>query len=434
MKNVELKNIKGTVDYLPREQMLKNKITSILESVFEKYGYLPLETPTICYYDLLASKYAGGAEILKEVYTLTDQGDRKLGLRYDLTVPFAKVISINKDISLPFKRYEIGKVFRDGPVKLGRMREFYQCDVDVCGIDGRLIEVELLMMAINCYKELNIDIYIEWNNRKLLSGLINECNIDLEYVSKVILSVDKLAKIGEDGVRKELEGYNIDKSNLDKLFSYFKLDILSLEEMFKDSENELLKEGLKEVIEFNSYIEKLGLKECIFTPYLARGLEIYTGIVWEVFDKKQRITSSIGAGGRYDKIITNFINDGNVYPALGMTFGLAPIYEILNMENKMENSLYDLLIIPMDTNIESLSLAEKLRNNGLKVLIEMKKKLNKSLDWANRNNIPYVIILGLDEIKDEKLKIKDMKNSENYEVKIDDISKMVDIIKNNNNF
>ena len=425
---IELKNIKGTNDYLPKEQMLRNKIINTLSKNFEKFGYLPLETSTLCYFDLLASKYAGGAEILKEVYTLEDQGKRKLGLRYDLTVPFAKVISINKDISLPFKRYEIGKVFRDGPVKLGRNREFYQCDVDVCGIQGRLIESELLTMAIKCFNDLGIDIYIEWNNRKLLSGLIIECDIPEEVTSKVILSVDKLAKIGEEGVREELKEYDIDNDKLDKLFSYFKLNIEQLKEKFLNTNNELLKEGLMEVLELSEYIEKLNLKECIFVPYLARGLEIYTGFVLEVFDKKQRITSSLGAGGRYDKIITNFINDGNEYPAVGMTFGLAPIYEILNMENANNNRLYDLLIIPMNTDIVSLKLANLLREKGINVLIEMKKKLNKSLDWANRNNIPYVIILGEDELYSGKIKIKDMKNSTNYEVVLNDIDKILEII------
>jgi len=428
MKEIELKNLKGTDDYLPKEQILRNKIINTLSKVFESYGYLPLETPTLCYYDLLASKYAGGAEILKEVYTLEDQGKRQLGLRYDLTVPFSKVISINKDITLPFKRYEIGKVFRDGPVKLGRNREFYQCDVDVCGLSDRLSEAELLTMAIKCFKELGIEIYIEWNNRKLLSGLIIECDIPKDYTSRVILSVDKLAKIGENGVREELKEYNIDNDKLDKLFSYFKLDKEGLKKEFENTTNEILQEGLNEVIELSEYIEKLNLKECVFVPYLARGLEIYTGFVLEVFDKKQRLTSSLGGGGRYDKIITNFIDDGNEYPAVGMTFGLSPIYEILNMDNEKKERLYDLLIIPMDTKIESLNLANKLRDNNLKVLIEMKKKLNKSLDWANRNNIPYVIILGEDEIKSNKIKIKDMINSTNYETELDNIEKIIEIV------
>ena len=213
-----LQNVKGSMDYLPEEQILRNKIINTLSKTFEEYGYLPVETTTLCYYDLLASKYAGGAEILKEVYKLKDQGERDLALRYDLTVPFAKIISMNKGLNLPFRRYEIGKVYRDGPVKVGRNREFYQCDVDVCGIEGQFPEAELFKMAFSGYQKLGLDVYLEWNNRKFLSGLITYCGIEESLVSNVILSVDKLAKIGSDGVRKELEEYQIDNQKLDKLF------------------------------------------------------------------------------------------------------------------------------------------------------------------------------------------------------------------------
>ena len=431
MDNNILKNIKGTFDSLPNEQIVKNEIISKLKNNFENYGYLPLETSILCNYDLLASKYAGGAEILKEVYTLKDQGNRDIGLRYDLTVPFSKVIAanVNKEISLPFRRYEIGKVFRDGPVKLGRNREFYQCDVDLCGISGIYPEIEMLLMASKCYKDLGIDIEIEWNNRKVLSGLIKECDIEEEYISRVILSVDKLAKIGEDGVIKELEELNINRSKLDKLFSYFKLDIDTLIKEFKDSTNEILKEGISEIEELQIYINKFNLNECVFTPYLARGLEIYTGTIWEVFDKQKRITSSIGAGGRYDKIITNFINDGNVYPAVGMTFGLVPIYEIISLGNN-NKSMYELYIIPMDTKYESLLLAKKLRDNNIKVIIEMNnKKVKKAFEWANKNNIPFVTVIGENEINTGIIKIKDMNKSKEIEVNINDIDNIVKIIK-----
>ena len=167
---MELMNVKGTNDSLPEKEIVKRRVVNTLTDTFEKFGYLPLDTTILCYYDLLASKYSGGSEILKEVYTLKDQGDRDLGLRYDLTVPFSKVISMNvgKEITLPFKRYEVGKVFRDGPVKTGRAREFYQCDVDVCGISGSYIEAEMLSMTVLAYKRLGIDIYIEVNNIKLL--------------------------------------------------------------------------------------------------------------------------------------------------------------------------------------------------------------------------------------------------------------------------
>jgi len=424
---MELMNVKGTSDSLPGKEVVKRRVINTLTDTFEKFGYLPLDTTILCYYDLLASKYSGGSEILKEVYTLKDQGDRKLGLRYDLTVPFSKVISMNagKEINLPFKRYEVGKVFRDGPVKTGRAREFYQCDVDVCGIEGSYIEAEMLSMTALAYKRLGIDIYIEVNNRKLLQGFIVEAGIPDKLSSNVILSVDKLAKIGEDGVRKELVEYNIEEEKLNKLFSYFKCGIDELDSM--DIANDYFIEGRSEIKELFGYVKDLGLDECRFTPYLARGLEIYTGTVWEVFDKEQRLTCAIGGGGRFDKIITNFINDGNSYPAVGISFGIVPICEILG--SSVEKSLYDLLIIPMDTNSQALKLANSLREEGIRVLIEMnKRKVKKVLESANKNGVPYVIILGENEIKENTLEIKDMKNSTNIKVDINDIDNMCEII------
>lgn len=428
-----IKNIKGNNDCLPKEQIVKKDIIKKLTDTFESYGYMPIETTTICYYDLLASKYAGGAEILKEVYKLTDQGKRELALRYDLTIPFAKIISMNKDLNLPFRRYEIGKVYRDGPVKAGRNREFYQCDVDVCGLSGQLVEAELLAMAVTCYQKLGIDIYIEWNNRKFLSGIMILCGIKSEDISSVILSVDKLAKIGEKGVREEIKELNISEGVLDKLFSYFKLNIDELKETFMDSDNSLLKEGIAEIINLNNYLKELDINCCIFTPYLARGLEIYTSTVWEVFDKNQNVSCAIGGGGRYDKIITNFIDDGNEYPAVGMSFGLVPIYEILNKDAKnVDHLLYDLYIIPMSNNeeIAALKLANNLRGAGIRVIVEMKgKKVKKCLEWANKNKINYVIVIGEDEIKSRKIEVKDMTSYSTSKVEIDDIKRILDIIK-----
>ena len=425
---MKLINVKGTSDSLPSEELKKKKVIDTLTQVFEKFGYLPLDTSILCYYDLLASKYSGGSEILKEVYTLKDQGDRKLGLRYDLTVPFSKVISMNagKNITLPFKRYEVGKVFRDGSVKVGRAREFYQCDVDVCGLEGSFIEAEMLSMTVMAYQKLGIDVEIEVNNRKLLEGFIIASDIPDNLKSNVILSVDKLLKIGEDGVRKELEEYNIEQNKLDKLFKYFNLSIEELDAL--DITNETFIEGRKEIKELFSYIDSLNLQECHFSPSLARGLEIYTGTVWEVFDKKKRISSAIGGGGRYDKIITNFIDDGNKYPAVGISFGIVPICEILDTSN--DDRTCNLLIAPMDTNIESLRLANSLRERGIKVLIEMTgKKIKKVFESADKNNIPYVVVIGANEIASGKIQIKDMKKSSIIEVDIDDIDKIYDIVK-----
>lgn len=425
---MKLMNVKGTVDSLPNREIIKRRVINTLTDTFEKYGYLPLDTSVLCYYDLLASKYAGGSEILKEVYTLNDQGDRKLGLRYDLTVPFAKVISmnVNKGISLPFKRYEVGKVFRDGPVKTGRAREFYQCDVDVCGISGSYIEAEMLEMTISCYKKLGISVYIEINNRKLLQGLIMASGIGEDVINRVILSVDKLAKIGEDGVKEELKELDISMDSLDKLFGYFKLsreDIINL-----DIDNDMFIEGKNEVSELFGYIDNLGLTECRFTPYLARGLEIYTGTIWEVFDMEKRLTCALGGGGRYDKIITNFIDDGNSYPAVGISFGIVPICEIL--EGMYDESLYDVLIVPMNTKIECLKFASSLRDNGVRTLIEMSnKKLGKVLEKADKNGIPYVIVIGENEVTSGIIEIKDMANSISTKIDINDIESICDVLK-----
>ena len=425
---MKLMNVKGTSDSLPKEELIKRRVINTLTSTFDKFGYMPLDTTILCYYDLLASKYAGGSEILKEVYTLNDQADRQLGLRYDLTVPFSKVISmnINKNITLPFKRYEVGKVFRDGPVKTGRAREFYQCDVDVCGIEGTYIEAEMLSMTSICYKKLGIEVYIEVNNRKLLEGFIIASGINEDIKNKVILSVDKLAKIGEQGVKEELSSYNIEEEKLNKLFNYFKCTIDELDDL--NITNDSFIKGKEEIKELFNYLTNLGITECKFTPYLARGLEIYTGTVFEVFDKKQRITSAIGGGGRYDKIITNFINDGNIYPAVGISFGIVPICEILREET--EESLYDILIVPMNTNLETLKLANKLREENIKVLIEMNnRKLKKVLESADKNNVPYVIVVGENEVNNEYIEIKDMKNKTTNRFNINDIKEMIKFIR-----
>jgi len=432
-----IQNVKGSLDFLPEEQILRNKVINTLSSTFERFGYLPLETTTLCYYDLLASKYAGGAEILKEVYKLKDQGDRDLALRYDLTVPFSKIIAMNKGLALPFRRYEIGKVFRDGPVKVGRNREFYQCDVDVCGIEGNYVEAELFSLAFSCYKSLGIDIYIEWNNRKFLSGLIIECGIREEVISDVILSVDKLAKIGEDGVREELCELKIDSNCLDKLFSYFKLSIDDIYELLDRDVNELLKEGIREVLELNKYLVGLGLVDARFTPYLARGLEIYTSTVWEVFDKNQFVSCAIGAGGRYDNIITKFIDDGNKYPAVGMSFGLVPICEILQKQNEFkEESLYDLYVIPFGSNGEvmALKLANELRSRDIRVILEMNnRKIKKCFEWANKKKIPYVVVVGEDEVSSGNINIKNMNTFDSVSFNICDSDKIVDYLNNDNN-
>lgn len=431
-RKIELKNVKGTYDYLPEQQKIRNYINDTLKEVFEKYGYQPLETPILCYYDLLAGKYDESNDILNEIYKLTDQGNRNLGLRYDLTVPFAKCIAITKDLRLPFKRYEIGRVFRDGPVKTGRDREFIQCDVDVVGISGQMIEAEIISLFLDGCDKLDIDVLIKYNSRNLMSGLIKEQNIADELVSSVITIIDKLEKISEAEIIEEFNKIGVLQQTALNLLNIFKLNINELNKLYENTNNELIKKGLEEIKELESYIVKLGIQDKTkFVATLARGQEYYTGNVFEAYSKE--LTCSIGGGGRYDNMITDFINDGNAYPAVGISFGLSAIYEILRKREQFKNkSLIDIYVIPMKTKKESLILANNLRKLGYKVDIEMNdRKLKKSFEFANRENIPYVIVLGEDEVNNNYFNLKNMITGEQEKIDINDLEQIKKIIEKN---
>lgn len=430
---MKIQNVKGGYDFLPKEQKIRNYINEVLKETFMEYGYGSIETPILCYLDMLVDKYDENNDLLKEIYKLSDQGGRELGLRYDLTVPFAKFIALNKNnISMPFKRYEIAKVFRDGPVKVGRDREFTQCDADVVGIEGQFIEAELLSLYINAFKKLGIDIIIKYNNRNLMRGLIKETGVSEEQISKVITILDKMNKITEAELRTYLIEIAIENEQIDKLLMLFKMDVDKIKDMLKDSTNEELTLGIKEIDTLKGYLEKLGYGEiCKVDLTLARGQDYYTGNVFEVYDKSGYLTSSIGGGGRYDKMVTEYINDGEVYPAAGISFGLTSIYEILKTRDDFKNtSDIKFYIIPMGVDMEALSLANTLRSYGYNVDVEMKgRKLKKSLDFANRENIPYVIIVGEDEVKSGKVTVKDMINQNNFEIDLKNPEKVKEIVK-----
>ena len=435
MREIELRNVKGCTDYSPREQYIRNYISDTLKKVFEKYGFKPLQTPILCYYDLLALKYDEDSEILNEVYKVTDQADRNLALRYDLTVPFAKYIAINQNTKLPFKRYEIGEVFRNGPIKLGRVREFIQCDVDSVGIEGQLVEAEFVALYVEAYNNLGIDVVIKYNNRKFLSGIIIEAGIPEELVTETITIIDKFEKLTRQELEKEFTKIGLNPEQMDKLLMYLNMDANQLINI--ENKNETLAEGINELETLKKYIEDLGLLDYVqFSPSLARGQEYYTGTVFEAYVKDGSITSSIGGGGRYDKMITEFINNGTVYPAVGVSFGLNVIYEILkNREEFTENALTDIFIIPMGTEIECLKIAESMRKAGYKVEVEMKnRKMKKSLEYANDEKIPFVFILGEDELANNCITVKNMQEKTQTQISTiniaEEFNKLVDNSKN----
>jgi len=406
---------KGVRDFPPEDKIIRDELISSLKEVFESYGYSPLETPSIERLDTLTAKFAAGTEsdAAKEIFKLTDQGNRELGLRFDLTVPFARFIALNPNLKMPFKRYEIGRVFRDGPIKLGRYREFWQCDVDIAGAPSVKAEAELILLSLDAFKKLGLDAYLEVNNRKLLFGLMDYCEIAHEKRETVIISIDKLAKYGEDIVHKELVDKFIDKHSIEKLLEVFTTrgtneDIL--ERLTSLIHSDIGREGLQELKELLGYLKFIEHGKIRLNIALARGLAYYTGTVFEGFLKDSKVTSSICGGGRYDNMIGMYASNNRQYPAVGISFGLEPITDALKLNNpEMKKTVTEIYIIPIQTFKESLVIATTLREAGLNVDIDlMDKGISKNLDYANTLKIPFVAFIGETELKEQKIKLKNM--------------------------
>ena len=378
---------KEPLSYLKLFEFIKEHGNESLLIFLEDYKHLEEK-------DLLNLFLFENNDLLKEIYKLTDQGDRKLGLRYDLTVPFAKFIALNKNnISFPFKRYEIAKVFRDGPVKVGRDREFTQCDADVVGISGELVEAELLSLYITAFKRLDIDIIIKYNNRNLMRGLISEVGIEESKISSVITIIDKMNKITEAELIKYLVDLGIEETKVNSLLAMFKMDLESIKSKFENSNNEVLKTGIMEIDCLSNYIEKLGYNEnCVLDLTLARGQDYYTGNVFEVYDKSGVVTSSIGGGGRYDKMVGKFT--GNDVPACGFSIGFERIILLLlesgfKIPGQAAKKAY--LIekgYPADKLQEVIAQAQKERSEGTQVLVVRMNK-NKKFQKEQLNKEGY---------------------------------------------
>lgn len=437
---MEIINVKGTYDYLPVDQLLREQITEILRDSFKLFGFNPIETPILNMFDLLASKYGGGAEILKEVYQLTDQGNRKIGLRYDLTVPFCKVVSINlQNIQLPFKKYEIGKVFRDGPTKLGRKREFYQADVDVVGVQSYFAELEFFKLISYIANRLQLKVQVKYNNRELLVLLLSLCNISPDNAGSIILTVDKLEKFDRGYIINELKSKAMQPEDIDRFLGFLDMKFNDLIELLKYEPNVDMA-CLDDFIQFKSIVDKFEDNEWArfsFTPSLARGLEVYTGTIWEVFvdDSGSKVTSSIGAGGRYDKIIGKLAESNQPYPAVGMTFGLDVIYDVLKDKQRSNKFTYvNLYIIPFKGyENEALLLADELRELGICTDVDYTGvKLKKALNRANNMKVDYFSIVGEDEAQTGVVRIKNMNTGEERLFDRKSLSKIKDFIINSN--
>lgn len=406
----EFEILKGTKDTTPKEKIQENKILYIIKKNFEKYGFRPFDTPMIELMKTLTYKYDDRAEIVDEIFKLTDRGDRNLGLRYDLTTPLSRFVASKKQLKLPFKRYQIGKVFRDGPIKKGRMREFTQCDADIVGISGIEIEAEILDMFYLTYKGLNINAVIEVNNNKILRGSLLQQGFKEEELSSIILSIDKLKKIGLDKVLEEIKTKKLDEKKTESAIKI--LESKSFDEIKKQAKNEILSQGIEELESLINLTNSLNVKTRINFS-MSRGLDIYTGNIWEVYDLDKNISSSLGSGGRFDKVISEYANTNTSFPAIGVSFGLVPIMAVLEKEEQKEG-LTDLLIVPLDKDLIEISMqiAKKYRNKNKNVEIYYGYKLKKAFDYCDYLGIEELIVIGKKDIENRKYILKNLKTKE----------------------
>jgi len=418
---MKLQTARGVQDVSPEEKIVKNQVVETLKEIFELYGFAPLETPVLERYETLAAKFAAGeaSDALKEIFQLKDQGKRELALRFDLTVPLARYISMNPTLKMPFKRYEIGPVFRDGPIKAGRVRQFWQCDIDTIGSSSRLADAEVIAVLQTAFNKLKLDIVIKVNNRKLLNGILEQAGVAKE---EVIIAIDKLDKIGVPGVTAELKGKGYKNKQIASIFSLVKEGITLKQLKSKLTVNEG-KEGMAELEELFSYLTMMGVNKAVFDVSLARGLAYYTGTIFEVYAKEGKIASSLAAGGRWDQMIGKFLGGNREVPAVGVAFGLVPIMECLKEKRQWkEKTPAQIYIIPIKTVKESLAVIQQLREAGIKTDFDLSNRgVSKNLEYASALSIPYAVIVGENELKQNKVMLRNMDSGEQLLLTVKDV-------------
>ncbi len=426
MEKTEPRTLTGTMELLPREQILFNQMKQKIENTYQKFGFLPLDTPIIEFSEVLLAKAGGETE--KQIYRF-QKGDNDLSLRFDLTVPLSKYVAKNYgNLSFPFRRYQMGKVYRGERPQKGRFREFYQCDIDILG-DGELgiiYDAELPSIINTIFRELGFDQFtIRINNRKILNGLFEGLQ-QQEKATSILRIIDKIDKIGEKAVREELINLEINEIAVNKIMNFITMEGTSDEKIQKlenwEIESQIFQEGVEELKQVVKNIRLFGVMDSNFKVDLtiARGLDYYTGTVYETFLDEYPQIGSVCSGGRYENL-AEYYTDKKL-PGVGVSIGLTRLFYQLNELNLIKTtkkSIAELLIIPMIEDLEEpIKLATELRNLGIKTEIYLNdKKLKAKFKYADKLKIPYVIVIGEDEIKTQKMAIKNMETGE--EIRVD---------------
>lgn len=408
----------GFMELLPEDQILFNNMCDTIRKVYEKFGFLPLDTPILEYSNILLAKAGGETE--KQIYRFT-KGENDISLRFDLTVPLARYVSQRyNDLVFPFKRYQIGKVYRGERPQRGRFREFYQCDIDVIGENLSLIyDAEIPAIIYDLFKELDFGKFtIRINNRKILNGFFKDLDLENE-ASSVLKIIDKLEKIGIDEVKKELSELEISDDKISKIEKF--ISITGSNDEILDSlkslniSNDLFLEGLNDLDIVIKNIRLFGVSEEYFNIDLtiARGLDYYTGTVYETKLDNYPSLGSVCSGGRYDNL-TQFYTD-KCFQGIGISIGLTRLFYQLKEANivfSKEKSLIKVLIIPFSNqNISyAIKVSKVLRDSNVICDVYYDDKgIKQKMKYANRLEIPYVCIIGDDEEKIGQITLKNMK-------------------------
>ena len=429
MTIVKPSTLPGFMELLPKDQILFNEMKDIIRKNFEKHGFLPIDTPVIEKSEVLLAK--GGGETEKQIYRFS-KGDTDMSLRFDLTVPLARyTVEHMNDLSFPFKRYQIGKVYRGEKAQKGRFREFYQCDIDTIGMGELSLvnDAEFPVVIFHTFKDLGFtDFTIHLNNRKILKGFFS--SLGIEDSMNVLRTVDKLDKIGEESVLEELGKNGIGRDSGEKILEFIKIKG-SVDEIFEQLrelkiEDEIFQEGFDELTQVVGYMRDFGIDEDCFDIDLkiARGLDYYTGTVYETTLDNYPKIGSVCSGGRYEDLASYYTD--KALPGVGISIGLSRLFYQLNeakIISSEEKSLVDLLIIPMDDCIhDGIKLLSELREKGVRVSVYTEfAKLKKKFKYADQTKVDYVIVLGEEEIKTRKYSLKDMKTGDQEEVTFDEL-------------
>lgn len=391
---IEVDTVKGFQDFLPPESLKRDAVKKVIEKYYRLYGFLPVETPIVEFDELMRPDSVNTEdEAVSDRFKLNDRAGRNLGLRYEFTFQLARILKLNPNIKLPFRRYQIGEIFRDEPIGAGRFRQFVQCDADIIGDPSLDAEADSLSLIADILKALKIDAEIQVNNRKLLNAIIE--SVQITDKKNVMRELDKRDKIGDDAVKLNLKKY-ADANQIITLFKLLEKDLgFFVENAF---------DGAKEIKTLVDKCKSYGIKQIKLNPFMVRGFSYYTGDIFEVKTKEGGMI--IAGGGRYDRTVGKFVE--KEIPAVGISFGLDRVSQFAKIEP--DNPL-KAIIISIGQDSKAIKLTKELRIEGIPCIVTFDKP-GKALEYANSYNIKNAVFIGDEEVQKKKFKIRNMKTGE----------------------